>query len=367
MRSLAVATLSKEACFAVGLATLMTVIGTPAEEPRPARPFRLLNHYEFAAQDWPLKPGARRVRMHVEKPSGGISADTGLMLVLHNWGGLCDQPIYQEWCRLFAERYNVIAMSVNYLQSAGEKPELPYDHGYLQAMDGLRAIHHIRHVLAEAEIAYNPRRCYAMGVSGGGNVALMVNKFAPRTFACVVDICGMPGLTDAIAYGLTEHGAHLNAGYSRDPASPAYLAAHMQAIRDPGHPGHLAIQHTANPANKVVIVHGQDDASCSVVHKIGIFKNMVEAGLRPDGHFLTAWHVDGAAVKDTTHSIGGREKIVFRFADDYLLPDGRLALATPGPDDFERGQDVVYPVTGGRYVIEYAHGPPTIRFEETKP
>jgi hypothetical protein len=326
--------------------------------------FMLKQGQEFAAQEWPLVPGDRRVLMRVESPTAGITANTGLMLVLHNWGGYYGQPIYLEWCRLFADRYNVIAISVNYLQSAGEKPELPYDHGYLQAVDCLRALYHVRQQLEQAGVVYNPRRCYAMGVSGGGNVTQMVNKFAPRTFACVIDICGMPGLTDAIAYGKTEHGANLNAGYSRDPASPAFLTADMQAIRDPGHPGHLAIQHKANPSNKVVIVHGQDDKSCSVVHKIRIFKNMVEAGLRPDGHFLTAWHVDGDAVKDTGHSIGGREKIVSRFADDYLLPEGRLALATPGPDDFERREDVVFPVAGGVFTIRYADGPPTVSYVE---
>ncbi len=351
-----------ESWYAIGVTVLLSPMFIFAGESSQARPFMLKQGQDFAAQEWALVPGDRRVLMRVESPTGGVNTNTGLMLVLHNWGGYYAQPIYLEWCRLFADRYNVVAVSVNYLQSAGEKPELPYDHGYLQAVDSLRAIYHVRQQLEQAGVVYNPRRCYAMGVSGGGNVALMANKFAPGTFAAIVDICGMPGLTDAIAYGFTEHGATLNAGYSRDPDSPAFLPPAMQAIRDPGHPGHLAIQHQANPSNKVVIVHGQDDTYCSVVHKIGIFKNMVEAGFRPDGHFLTAWHVDGEAVKDTGHSIGGREKIVYRFADEYLLADGRLALSTPGPDDFERREDVVFPAVGGVFTLHFADGPPTVSY-----
>lgn len=327
----------------------------------------LKTEQEFIAQEWPFAPGERKVKMHVETPTAGITANTGLMLVLHNWGGKYNEAHYVAWCREFADRYNVVALSVNYLQSGDTEPrvigEKPYDHGYLQAMDCLRALWHVRRQLAEANVTYNPHRCYSMGGSGGGNVTLMVNKLAPRSFACVVDICGMPGLTDGIAYGTGEYGSSLNAGYSRDPQSPAYLTPDMQQIRDPGYPPHLAIQYEANPQNKMVIVHGLDDASCPVVHKIGIFRNMVDAGFRPDGHFLTPWFVDGEAVTATAHAVGNREKVVERFADCYMLPDGKLALQTPGPDDFERGEDVVYPTAGGRFVVSFAEGPPTIRFE----
>ncbi|MCG3147221.1 MAG: hypothetical protein PCFJNLEI_00659 [Verrucomicrobiae bacterium] len=324
--------------------------------------FMLRPNQEFASQEWPYKPGERLVKIRVESPTAGINTNTGLMLALHNWGGYYAQPIYLAWCRAFANRYNVIAISVNYLQSAGDKPELPYDHGYLQAIDCLRALYHVQQQLAESQTEFNPRRCYSMGGSGGGNVTLMVNKFAPHTFACIVDICGMPGLTDEIAYGITRYGHNLNAGYSRDPAHPAYLSPDMQAIRDPGNPDHLKIQFTANPSNKVVIVHGQDDKSCNVVDKITIFRNMVAAGFRPDGHFLTPWFVDGEAVTGTGHSIGNQTKIVERFADAYLLETGKLAHAVSGPTDFERKDKVVYPTGGGVFEIDFSAGPPTVKF-----
>ncbi len=324
---------------------------------------------EFVAQEWPFQPGERKVKMHVERPSNGINGNTGMMLVLHNWGGRYNEPHYVAWCREFADRYNVVAASVNYLQSGDGEPQVvgekPYDHGYLQAMDCIRALYHLQKQLQKADVTFNPHRVYAMGGSGGGNVTLMANKVAPHTFACVVDICGMPGLTDGIAYGTGEYGSQLNAGYSRDPRSPAYLTKDMQRIRDPGDPEHLKLQYQANPKNKVVIVHGLDDTSCPVVHKITIFRNMVAAGFRPDGHFLTPWSVDGEAVTCTTHAVGNRDKVVERFADAYMLEQGKFALETPGPNDFERAEKVVFPTREGRYIVDYSDGPPTISFEPT--
>ena len=352
------------------LLALTDITGGATALPEPAVASPLPEDSAFAAQPWPFHPGPRTVNMYVAAPAAGITAHTGIMLCLHNWGGRYNQTTYKGWCRAFAERYNVIAISVNYLQSGGGEPTIPgvkpYDHGYLQAMDCLRAIYHVRQRLKAAGIAFHPHRCYAMGGSGGGNVSLMVNKFAPHTFACVVDICGMPGLTDGIAYGTGEYGSHLNAGYSKDPASPAYLSPDMQEIRNPGLPAHLAIQYKANPNNKVVIVHGLDDRSCPVVHAITMFRNMVAAGFHPDGHFLTERDVDGTIITTTGHRVGNREKVTEKFADDYLLESGRLAATVAGPDDFERKSLVVYPTRGGRTIIDFS-GPPTIRFEKSNP
>ena len=255
---------------------------------------------------------------------------------------------------------------MNYLQSGGGEPQVPgqfpYDHGYLQAIDCLRALYHVQRQVREAGLAFNPHRCYSMGGSGGGNVTLMVNKFAPHTFACVVDICGMPGLTEGIAFGSGEWASTISAGYSRDPESPAFLSPAMMEIRDPGHPAHLQVQFAANPDNKVIIVHGLDDLSCPAVPKIAIYRNMVGAGFRPDAHFLTPWFVDGEAVTTTGHPVGHRDKVVERFADDYLLEEGRLALQVPGPNDFERADQVLFPTGGGRFVVDYSGGPPSVRF-----
>jgi len=323
---------------------------------------------EFTAQEWPFEPGERRVKMWVELPQKGVGPNTGLMLVLHNWGGVYDRANYVEWCRTFAERYNVTAVSVNYLQSgdpglrAREATSLPYDCGYLQAMDSIGALYHVRRQLLGNGVEFNEHRVYAMGGSGGGNVTQMAMKLAPRTFACGVDICGMPGLTDGLAYGTGEYGSNLGAGYSRDPESPAYMTADMQEIRDFGHLEHCRLLHEANPDLKIVTVHGVDDQSCPVVPKIGQYQRMVQAGLDVDGHFLTPFDVDGEAVTCTTHPVGRRDRVVMKYADVYMKEDGEFAKATTGPSDFSRGGQFEYPTTSGRYVIDFS-AYPQIRFD----
>lgn len=322
----------------------------------------LTSEQEVIAQEWPFQPGERKVKFHVEEPPAGINANTGFMLVLHNWGGVYDAPEYIKWSKTFAARYNVVAISVNYLQSGpgGWSADKPYDHGYLQAMDCLRALYAVWKQLKDKGVTVNEKRVYSMGGSGGGNVTQMVMKLAPHTFACGVDICGMPGLLDSIAFG-TGEGTSLNAGYSKDPASPSYLSADMREIRDFGNYEHCKLLHAANPNVKIVIVHGLKDASCPVTPKIGQFAQMVRAGLDVDGRFLNEIDVDGTAVTTTGHAVGDREQVVVKYADEYLKENGKFARATAGPSDFTRGGTFEYPTSNGKYVISFA-GPPTIEF-----
>jgi predicted esterase len=314
----------------------------------------------FEAQEWPFKLGKRLVKMYVREPSKGITPDTGFMLLLHNWGGNYKQTV--PWCDVLADKYDVIAISVNYLQSGEGKVTqgIPYDMGYLQAMDCIRALYEVIKQLNSAGVKYCQNRFFAAGGSGGGNVSLMVNKLAPHTFACIVDMCGMPGLTDKIAYGK----GRLNAGYSKSAKSPAYLSPGMQEIRNPGHWEHLKIQKRFNPGNKVVIVHGLKDPYCTPAKKIEIFKNMVKAGFMPDAHFLTEWYIGKKGVTTTGHAIGDRLKVIEGFADAYLTPDGQLSARTTGKNDFQLKRKIIYPVSGGKFVIDYSNASPQISFTE---
>lgn len=333
-------------------------------EPEGGAVQRLLpREQEFEGQEWPLRPGRRMVKMFVQEPAAGVNANTGLMLVLHNWGGVYNSPEYLKWCTTFADRFNVIAVSVNYLQSGKDWRESgPYDHGYLQAMDAVRALYTVWKQLRDKGTAFNEHRIYVMGGSGGGNVAQMAMKLAPHTFACGVDISGMPGLIDAIAYGTGEWGTSLNAGYSRDPGSPAYLSPDMREIRDFGNLEHCRRLRAANPGLKIVIVQGTEDASCPAAPKIRQFANMIEAGLEADGRFLTAADIDGIAVTTTGHAVGDREQVVIKYADEYMKEKGKQAKATDGPSDFTRGGAFEYPTSGGRFVIDFSAAP-AVRFE----
>ena len=322
---------------------------------------------EVPAQEWPMRPGPRTVRVRVHYPSGkldGVGPGTGLMLTLHNWGGTDCAGTADP--RELAARLDVVALCVNYLQSGKadgiDGPE-PYDFGYLQALDALRALYWLDDGLTKRGRPFGSRRTFAVGGSGGGNVALMANKLAPRTFACVVDVCGMAKLTDDIAFNLPG-GSDLNARYSRDPASKNHLTLDHQELRYVGHPEHAAEMKRLGAAAKVVVVHGADDTTCPVADAKEMVFWMRRAGLDVAPHWVTKQSLDGTVFTGSGHALGDRTRIVLRVAGTYLEPGG---LTRPGKSDFERREDIRYRTSGGAFVVSYAAGYPVGRFEPAAP
>ena len=300
----------------------------------------------------------RSVEVHICAPSGGINENTGLMLVSHNWGGTWE--MCWNWCPILSDKFNLITIDTNYYQSAWKNTDpVAYDYGVIQAMDCLQALYEVRKYLDDNKIAFNRRRNYASGASGGGNISQMVNKFAPHTFGCIIDLCGMPGLTDDIAYN--DH-AILHANYSRDPNSSNYLTDSMKEIRDFGNLAHLAYQYSCNPDNQVVIVHGVDDDYCSCPEKARIFSNMLRAGFKPEGFFITPGMVDGIIVTNTEHSLGDRPYIIAKYGQRYIQETGEF-IKQVAKDDFDRQSIIKYPVSDGTYQIDYTHNAPVITFE----
>lgn len=321
---------------------------------------------EIPAQEWPQRPGPRTVRVLVHYPAGDIAsvtAQTGVMLTLHNWGGT--DCVGTASPTELAKQLNVIALCVNYLQSGPkdsiEGPE-PYDFGYLQGLDALRSLYWVMSQLKATERAYADGRCYCTGGSGGGNVTLMANKLAPRTFACVIDMCGMKKLSDEIAFNLPGNGG-LNARWSRDPASSSFLSRDAQELRFVGHPDHLAEMKRLGAACRVLVVHGVEDAVTSYPHALELVENLRQARLDVEPHFITRDHVDGTTFTSTGHSLGNRTRIVFELAGKYLEPGGAEALVRKGPTDFDRREELRYKTTSGAFVISFKEGYPVGRFE----
>ena len=315
-------------------------------------------------QPWPHDPRGlvpRNFRVLVHYPGGtleSVSPDTGIMLSLHNWGG--------EDCAgtaspgALAKRLNVVALCVNYLQS-GHKASIddpePYDCGYLQSLDALRALWFVRDQLRRSQRAYDDGRIYCTGGSGGGNVTLMANKLAPRTFACVIDMCGMKKLSDDIAFNLPG-GTGLNARWSRDPDSPNYLSPDAQAIRYIAHPEHAAVMRKLNPTAKIVVVHGVHDRTCPFEDAQELVTNFQTARLDVEPHFITKDDLDGKAFTSSGHALGNRTEIVFRVAGRYLSTSSPDLLRRDGPTDFDRRETIAYPTPGGAFRISYEHGYP---------
>lgn len=328
----------------------------------------LPTHDDFVfipGQEWPYRPDPRFVKVSVHYPDGQITSvneKTGIMLTLHNWGG--EDCVGTANPKVLAERLNVIAVCVNYLQSGkvdSVASPAPYDFGLLQAVDALRGLALVRNGLKQAGLTYDDGRLFCAGGSGGGNVTLMANKLAPRTFACVIDMSGMKKLTNDIAFN-EPGGSSLNARWSPDPADRNYLTSDAQAIRFLGNPGHLRIMKTLGTEAKVITVHGQTDSTCPFEHAKEFASNASAAGLKIESHFIGADDVDGAVFTNTGHGLGDRTEIVFRVAGKFLDPNSNTAIRRHGPTDFEIADQVTYPTPNGKYVINYQNGIATLQF-----
>ena len=316
---------------------------------------------QVPVQSWPQRPGPRTVRALIHYPGGqleNVNKQTGIMLTLHNWGG--KDCVGTASPNALANRLNVIAVCVNYLQSGKvdsiESPE-PYDCGYLQALDALRVLAYVRNGLIQSRTPYDDRRLFCTGGSGGGNVTLMANKLAPHTFTCIVDMCGMKKLSDDIAFNLPG-GTLLNARWSRDVASSGYLSVDAQQIRFVGDPQHLTAMKAMQPTSKIIVVHGRDDATCPFADAQELVTNLQAAELDVEAHFIAQTDLDGKIFTSSGHALGNRTEIVFEVAGKYLNPDSSTALRRSGPSDFERREDVQYHTPNGRFVISYAKGYP---------
>ncbi len=314
----------------------------------------------ITVQDDPAKP-ARELVVTLFYPKGrlaNVSAQTGLMLSLHNWGGLDFDGAPNP--NALVSAFNVVGIAVRYFQSKDDpKDPTPYDFGYLQAMDALRALAYVYEGLQAQGIPFDTARIYGTGGSGGGNVIQMANKFAPRTFACVVDLSGMASLTDDIAYNLPG-GSGLDARYRRDPTSPAFLSKGMQEIRDLGNPAHLKLTKQYGNQCKIVVVHGTSDNLCLVADKQRVVAAMLAAGLDVEPHFITDADIDGKMIRNTGHSIGDRTGILLKFAAPYLTPGNPLLCRLTDPCDFVRHAAIRYPTSDGVVTINYLDGWPQL-------
>ncbi|MSR53581.1 MAG: DUF2920 family protein [Gemmataceae bacterium] len=318
---------------------------------------------ELPAQEWPQRPGNRSIRVSVHYPNGTLASvgpKTGTMLTLHNWGGT--DCVGTADPRVLGKELDVVVLCVNYLQSGKadsiDGPE-PYDFGYLQALDALRALWYVHECLLNRGKPFAVGRTFCTGGSGGGNVTLMANKLAPRTFACVVDMCGMKKLSDDIAFNLPG-GSDLNARYSRDSKSPNFLSLDHQELRFLGNPDHLAEMKRLGTEAKVVVVHGTEDTTCPYADAVDMVQWMRHAKIDVEPKFLKKADIDGKVFTSTGHALGNRTQIVLQVAGKYLKVNGKILS---GKNDFERKEDIRYRTSGGAFVISYAKGYPVGRFE----
>lgn len=290
--------------------------------------------FQFEGQTWPVQPGTRVVSAHVYYPGGRLintNANTCLMLSLHNWGGQgydgAPNPI------IMANVLNCVVITVNYLQSGSAAfGPAPYDHGLYQAVDALRALHVVFKTMRTTGRPFDTMRIYATGGSGGGNVALMAHRLAPRTFAAVVVMSApiMPKFAPPLD---SRWGA---------------LPPNEFRIRDLSD-GPLGAITRSLSRGTVRLVHGFDDP-------VVPYNDAVAASNALGASLLTVmpWGLWGP-YQDAGHSIGNRTAIALQ---DFQLPLFYLRRTTF--TDFElRDNAVRYPVVGGVWGMNY-NGTPTL-------
>lgn len=353
--------------FAIFFATLVASFAQADDWPRLPEQNAAV---EIPAQEWSLRPGPRLVRVLVHYPGGKLTSvgeRTGLMLTLHNWGGI--DCVGTASPTVLAEKLNVVTLCVNYLQSGPkdsiEGPE-PYDFGYLQALDALRALWWLDHGLKGRGVPFATGRVFATGGSGGGNVTLMCNKLAPRTFACVIDLCGMKKLSDDIAFKFPG-GSDLDARFSRDPTSPNFLPLDHQELRFLGNPIHLATMKSLGSPTKIVTVHGVDDSTCPYPDAVEMVDWMRRAKLDVEPHFIGKDRIDGKVFTSTGHALGNRTEIVLQLGAKLLSSSDTERRERIGPCDFERRGTVRYRTSNGAFEIDYSAGFPVGRFVANEP
>jgi predicted esterase len=343
--------------------TIVCAVFAHAEMPLPALP-KADAEVMLPAQEWPRLPGPRTINIYIRYPGGklkNVKRTTGLMLTLHNWGGTrwdgTADPV------VLANKFDVVAIAVDYLQSGKWDPAvgLPYDCGPYQAIDALTALSFVSQKLSHAEVKFDRHRIFAVGGSGGGTVALMCNKLAPRTFTCIVDVSGLAKLTDDIAFNL-EGGSTLNAGYSRDSASPNYLSPAQQRFRWFGDPAQLAQLKSLGNRSKIVVVHGVDDTVCPVTDAQQMTRNMLAAGLDVEAHFISEKEVDGDIIRKTGHSdLGDRTRVICHFGAPYFDPARPVKLDDVPVTGLEKASETIaYICDQTEFTVSNTRGLPRI-------
>jgi predicted esterase len=200
----------------------------------------------------------REIEVFIKEPDAGVNADTGLFLILHAAGGYAENPYFRKLREEWADRYNVVAIGVNYLGTSNDRehptklslqnPEQTVKYLDSRARaenpEGLAALHASgscnwtdllslfpntdlsQHVIVVDKslphrdemkdyrdygyiqtmdclyaVKYtldrykiNSKRIFVFGSSLGGYLAQTCAKFAPNTFSLVADNSGFPAI-----------------------------------------------------------------------------------------------------------------------------------------------------------------------------
>jgi acetyl esterase/lipase len=262
------------------------------------------------------------INLHFPDEADG---DTGLMVMLHGWGG--DYHQYDSYCEDWRNRFNCVMLQVNYRGSSDASH--PYDFGKYQAIDALRAVHRVRE-----GCRINDRRIIGWGGSGGGNVILQCAKMAPNTFALIIEHAGITHPTSA---------AEMQAGWDRPDRAGGWQGTALGGTKEYPAPERLIrdpLYHASLIGTKVYIFHPDLDTTVGIQHGI-----QMAYALRAAGKDVVFEIVEGG-----NHSFAGAldpHERSRKVCTEFYCTEDIMARRNPGPTDFERREPVILPVGDG--------------------
>lgn len=276
-------------------------------------------------------------------PRMGINENTGVAVSLHNWGGTgCENTADGQ---SIADTFNCVVSCPSYeLASDPELPAGAYDLGLHQAIFALREFANLyewlrKHKRERGIVESGLDRRFAVGASGGGLVALMMNKLAPQTFSGVFVINPLVG-----AWHHTEA--------AKWPRSVPMRSFEIREIADDRH---LAIMRRRKNKAVVGFVAGAEDTIATYAQTVMAHLDMALSGI--ETYFVGVYPgVIFFPFQDAGHSLGDRTYITQTYAGPVF------AATTKNKTDFERRSEISFPVTGGAYVVKYGKTSVKLKF-----
>jgi acetyl esterase/lipase len=260
-----------------------------------------------------------------------INDVTGLMVILHGWGGTYHQ--YDVYCEDWRNYYNVVTLQVNYRNSGDGSPI--YDCGKYQAIDVLRAMQYVRE-----NYKINDERIIGWGGSGGGQVILQVAKMAPNTFSLVIECAGITKPTTAQDVAQNYKNDPIGGWQAKALGDKNVYTPDEWQIRSPQY-------HAAFYKAKTYIFHGNADEVVDVQHAIDMYQILLDAGKEAVLKIIESGnHAFGGAVDETENT---RQKATDKYANEDIMN-----LRTNGITDFERRSVIDLLVDSGAvYRVSY--------------
>jgi len=155
------------------------------------------NDYEIVVDGHPNiynNMSARKMNIHFSEPDGGVSQETGMIIIIPGFGGNLNSNVYKKMRSEFADKYNLVTVQCDYFglefmqtDILEETNDSFNDMGPLQAMDVISSVIFVQEILKDNNLRYNTNKIIAYGHSHGAYLAYLANALAPNLFNLIID------------------------------------------------------------------------------------------------------------------------------------------------------------------------------------